>query len=196
MSFTFDDTIPAANNNPSDDQPVMLQNNVSEAAIWEVDHVGFNAANGGTHKQVAFYSQNVPGAPAGANDSVLYTNTGTQSALSDLKFVNQTNSNNVVYNINPIKAYGSFSTVAVDGAVTPIINSNITSITSSALGNTYTIALNVDAVTGTDIALFIQAFRSDGVPSSIVSYSYSANTLVINIIPPTNKLVSFQILQD
>lgn len=71
-SFTFYSTIPAANNNPSQDQPKMLQNNDSTNQILAVDHVSFNTDNGGTHKQVTFSSNN---APSGYTFPVLFTNT-------------------------------------------------------------------------------------------------------------------------
>lgn len=49
MTYTFYNMIPAANNNPSNDQPLMLVNNQSTQSIIAVDHIGFNAANGGYH---------------------------------------------------------------------------------------------------------------------------------------------------
>lgn len=70
--FTFDDTIPAANNNPSSDQPLMLINNQSDAGIWDIDHVGFNQSNGGTHSQITFSSNNVPTIPT--TQPIAFTN--------------------------------------------------------------------------------------------------------------------------
>lgn len=49
MTFTFYPNIPNAPNDPEDDQPLMLQNNVATNGIIAVDHVGFNAGNGGYH---------------------------------------------------------------------------------------------------------------------------------------------------
>ena len=51
-TYTFDTTVPAANNAPRNDQPVMQTNNASTSGLIGVDHVGFNTANGGAHKQV------------------------------------------------------------------------------------------------------------------------------------------------
>lgn len=52
--FTFDTTVPASGNNPSQDQPVMLNNNVATNGIIATDHVTFNANNGGQHKAITF----------------------------------------------------------------------------------------------------------------------------------------------
>lgn len=48
-TYSFDDSIPDAANNPSQDQPLMKINNQSTAALIDVDHYGFNVANGGYH---------------------------------------------------------------------------------------------------------------------------------------------------
>lgn len=47
--FTYDNTVPAANDDPSVDQTPMLQNAISIDSIIAVDHVGFNLLNGGYH---------------------------------------------------------------------------------------------------------------------------------------------------
>lgn len=60
MSFTYSPSIPAANNDPADDQPLMQQNFASTSGLINVDHVGFNTAGGGRHNQVTFDSNNVP----------------------------------------------------------------------------------------------------------------------------------------
>lgn len=48
-NFAYAQGIPATNDNPSDDQPPMLINNDNNFLIWNVDHIGFNLANGGYH---------------------------------------------------------------------------------------------------------------------------------------------------
>lgn len=49
--WPFSTTVPAGPNNPSDDQPVMLQNNQSDSSIWATDHFGYNVNSGGYHQQ-------------------------------------------------------------------------------------------------------------------------------------------------
>jgi hypothetical protein len=85
-NFPYDNSVPAANDDPSDDQPVMLSNVEQSELIWDVDHVGFNADNGGTHLQTTFSSKNTPGVQTDPQ-SVLYTASGTASSVADLFFV-------------------------------------------------------------------------------------------------------------
>ena len=53
-SFSFNTAIPANPNNPSNDQPDMLQNNVATDGILAVNHISFNALNGGQHTRIDF----------------------------------------------------------------------------------------------------------------------------------------------
>lgn len=86
-NYVFDITIPASGHNPSTDQPIMLANNVSDASIWAQDHVGYNADNGGLHKQVTFTAnQSAPGFGSGVSD--LFAN--LSSSISQLFFQNST----------------------------------------------------------------------------------------------------------
>ena len=72
-TYTYNNAIPAANNNPSLDQPDMLTNTQSIDSLIAVDHVGFNAAGGGRHNQITFNANNVPAVPT--SPPVLFTNT-------------------------------------------------------------------------------------------------------------------------
>lgn len=57
MSFTYNNLVPATNNDPSADQPQMLINTQSINSIIAVDHIGFNAGNGGYHKVIRQQNQ-------------------------------------------------------------------------------------------------------------------------------------------
>jgi hypothetical protein len=61
--YTFAMTIPAAPNNPSDDQPSMLINNMSTFGLINQDHVPFNQDNGGQHKSITFNNFVINGYP-------------------------------------------------------------------------------------------------------------------------------------
>lgn len=52
--FTYNDAIPAANNDPSIDQPDMLLNTASIKGIIGQDHVTFGLNSGGFHKNINF----------------------------------------------------------------------------------------------------------------------------------------------
>src|SRR5580693_4653142 len=120
-SFIYNDTVPATNDNPSVDQPIMLSNAVSIFNIWNVDHVGFNStggitpappgSSGGQHLQVTFNGNH---APAAQTDplSVLYTNVATMGAfntasaamISEVFYRNQS----ATFPVSMIKAFGCF----------------------------------------------------------------------------------------
>lgn len=106
MTFTFDDTIPFATNNPSVDQPKMLANNVANLQIWDVDHVGFNATNGGTHLQNSFAQFATPVVVGGTPGSVAYPAAGTaDSSRAQYFFKNSI----TTVPISPIRAFGAFT---------------------------------------------------------------------------------------
>lgn len=76
MSFTYTTTVPASGNNPSVDQPSMLQNTSSISALIARDHVGFNNTLGGYHQVIHFNNQGSdPTVLAGFGQ--LYTKTGS-----------------------------------------------------------------------------------------------------------------------
>lgn len=54
MTYTYNTGIPAANNDPSVDQPDMLINTQSINDLIGVNHITFNASNGGQHKAIVF----------------------------------------------------------------------------------------------------------------------------------------------
>jgi hypothetical protein len=66
VSFPFNTQIPATNDDPGFDQPIMQTNNLSTSNLISVDHVGFVNDFGGAHTRVQL--QNIPnpgGVPAG-----------------------------------------------------------------------------------------------------------------------------------
>jgi len=77
MTISYNNGIPAANNNPSVDQPNLRTNTDAVDTILQRDHISFNTAFGGTHKQVTFASNNVPSVPT--SPPVLFTNNVTLS---------------------------------------------------------------------------------------------------------------------
>jgi len=90
-NFLYNTGIPAANNNPSTDQPDMQTNTDSTNAILNVDHFTFNNNNGGMHQQVQIVSQNtIPSAvnntPVGLKNGAGTIYTKPLGGPSDLFF--------------------------------------------------------------------------------------------------------------
>ncbi len=63
--FPIELNIPAADHNPSTDQPDMQANTNNMAAIWDVDHLGFNQNLGGYHDIIHMPSNATPAALPG-----------------------------------------------------------------------------------------------------------------------------------
>lgn len=74
MSYPINPNIPAANNDPADDQPGMQTNFANINSYVQVDHTNPSLGTGaGQHKQVTFQSNNPPSSPV--SPPVLFTNT-------------------------------------------------------------------------------------------------------------------------
>lgn len=71
-TFPINTTIPAANNDPADDQPLMQANFANINSYVQVDHINPAATGAGQHKQVTFNSNNVPTPPT--SPPILFTN--------------------------------------------------------------------------------------------------------------------------
>lgn len=143
MTFSYNNLVPATNNNPSVDQPDMLINTQSIDSIVNVDHVSFNAASGGTHKQVTFSSKNAAGAQVDPQ-SVLFTGSGTASTVSQMFYKTQ----NATMQISAVRAW-AFCDGA--GGILASQSSNVTSVTGS--GGNYNITLSANAVSSANFAV-------------------------------------------
>jgi hypothetical protein len=71
-TFSYNTGVPAANNDPSVDQPEMQINTASINSLLAVDHVSFNTTGGGRHNQVTFAGNNPATLPA--TPPVIFTN--------------------------------------------------------------------------------------------------------------------------
>lgn len=187
MPFIYDETIPAANNNPSSDQPVMQANALAITQLIAVDHVTFNSADSGKHEQVTFVDKNTPGAQTDPQ-SVLYTASGVASTKAELKFVNE----NATYPINVLRAYGLFS--LFDGGVPTITtvgtqSFNIASAAGSVLSPSlaqFTVTLTANATTGNNVGVIISKPFTDSLNSGTQYfgqlYSFTGGVLTFYIL--------------
>ncbi len=191
MSFTFNDTIPAAAHNPSNDQDIMLKNNIADAQIWAVDHIGFNALNGGTHKFTHFtknvIGDNVPGAVANPS-SVAYTAAGVGDATRP-QYYFKTDLNTLP--ISLIRAYAHCSNT---GAILLSQSFNVTS--AVVVSATVTVTLTANAVTGTSYGVLVTGGL--GVASTVTYNAVtinSATVFTINFVPAMPATFTFVVFQ-
>ena len=119
-TFSYNTGVPAANNNPSVDQPEMLINTASINSLLAIDHVAFNTAGGGRHNQVTFNANNPATLPA--NPPVLFTNiqdgngNNLPNALAQLFYYTGTSSQSQLqYTLN--SASTSYGSVMVMGGL-------------------------------------------------------------------------------
>lgn len=180
MSILYNTGIPAAANNPSDDQPDMQTNTDAIDQIIGIDHVSFNVGAGqtsGHHLQVTFDSKNVPGAQT-EPVSTLYTNNGTASTVSELFYRNQSGT----FLVSGVKAFGRV--IPNTGALSNALNCSV-----SSFGATVVIALTAGVTTGNNVCIF-----TSQAGSIAPNYSFTNPNLTLTPIDATQP-VSFIVIQ-
>jgi len=167
-NFSYNTGVPAGNNDPSVDQPDMLTNTQNSALIWEEDHVGFNANNGGKHAHVTFPNIAVP--PAQVNPaSFLSTQAGVASvATPELYFVNSL----CTMLLSGIKAFAQFDNTGT--AIGPTFNC---SVGKTGTGN-FTVTMPVNTVVSNSnyLVLATASMPDNFTVGGIIGYSNQTNT--------------------
>jgi hypothetical protein len=208
--FFINTTIPAPNNYPGDDQPIMTINTANTVGFLKVDHVAPGAAGAGFHQQVTFASPPpvlpiLPGNPGAIADpaSIEYTNNGV--AITTTPQLYWQNSQQV-YPLSALKAFGLFSTVA-SGPATLLNSWNVATVTLTGTdpygGGQYVVTLNTNAISTINALVNIYINATITVGGAFVNlgstYTLTVSPGVLTIQPvttiPPGKLVSFQIFQ-
>jgi hypothetical protein len=155
-TFTYNNNIPATNNDPADDQPQMLQNYQSINSLVAVDHVGFNIAGGGYHKQVTiptplvsdptlagavgeFYTKAVSGVTQAffANATTVSQLTGLLASFTNPGYANLPGGLQVRFGTQGSIGSGGFSDVNFNAAFT----NNCLAVVASCSGGTAAIGV-------------------------------------------------------
>jgi len=166
-NFSYNTGVPDAPNDPSVDQPDMLTNTQNAALIWEEDHVGFNANNGGKHTHVTLVNVAVP--PAQVNPaSYLGTQFGVASAATpELYFTNSL----TTMLLSVIKAFGQF-----DSAGNAIGSTFNYSVAKLATGRFHiTLPANTVVSSSNYLVLITPTLPSNFAVGGIVGYSNQTN---------------------
>lgn len=207
-NFAYISGIPATNNNPSDDQPDMMDNNDNSALIWETDHIGFNAPNGGLHQQnsyPAFSNGVVPVGDDPNEGSVAFSAAGEDDITRAQYFFKNVN---MTAPLSALKVFGVFIplTFPTTGPINPLNHFNMAAPvaqTSVNLRPFWTITINPNVLSSTNAAIFVQQTSvSAGSPplnpNNLVWALTSPTTLTITPLNITSfplAPISFQILQ-
>lgn len=183
-NFAYITGIPATNNNPSDDQPDMLNNNDNGALIWETDHIGFNAPNGGLHQQSsypAFSSGIVPVGNDPNEGSVAYPAAGVADPTIAQYYFRNVNST------LPLSCIKAFLTFANPNAVLPSVpftGFNIDSVSSTNPPGflQFAITLTANSFKNTQpVITLITPNAVNLVVPPFFQYSWAGNVLTITI---------------
>lgn len=158
MSFPINTGIPDAPNDPADDQPLMKGNFSNINSYLQIDHVTAGAPGNGFHKQVTFFSENVPiGSPTDPT-SILFTAPGIASTIAQLEYQNQ----NLVLPLSVMKAWA----LANVGGIVAAQSFNVASIVKPPLTTgIYNVTLSANSVTGTNFSVFVTPMSA---PSIII----------------------------
>jgi hypothetical protein len=168
-AYSYNNLIPAAPNNPSNDQPGMLTNAKSIASLISTDHIGFNSqgtadpsqGTGGQHTKVSFNGKNAFGSTPIDPLSILYTASGVASTVSDMRFQN----NNGTFPVNLIRAWGISDSA---GNIVASQSINVVGPLNKTSTGRFTVTLTTGAVNSTKIGVIISA---EGIPSLTSTYS-------------------------
>lgn len=194
MSFTYTTGIPAAGNNPSNDQPNMLQNTNAISNLLVVDHIGFNDSDAGQHKKISFNDVASPGSPtdplsylytvanvAGFSWPTFLNEEGTYSVLPDPPAASTGSGSNGLYTCYSItwgKLILNFGTLTINSG----------SATSTAtFQTTFTNSLSVLTSKGTAGGGFISVAAASGTP-------FDTLTVTLQSSPVSTITVSFLVI--
>lgn len=172
MSFGINVNIPAAGNDPADDQPLIKQNFQNIKDYLTVDHVTPGNAKNGFHKQITYAGKFPPGGEVDP-ESTAYTNDGIADSTHPQYWWKNSQG------IFPLSAIRAFGLINGDNAAPTIVSGfNLVAPVSVATAGgqiTFTISVTPLAVFGTTPSLFV----SPQIDTPYTS-SYALNTITVS----------------
>ena len=181
--INFNVNIPNPPNNPSNDVSLMQENTNAENSIWQVDHLGFNVNNSGTHLQNTFIGFATPPTPSGIG-SVAFPSAGIiDNTHGQYYFKNAL----ATFPLSAIRAFATFPATGVSPV--PSVSYNVSSIAIIG-GTTFTATLATNAVTGNNIAVFLS-----NTLQAATSWTFSNPTLMVTSATISGQNISFLIMQ-
>lgn len=210
MTFPYpiNTQIPNAPNDPADDQPEMKKNYANIAGFLQVDHVAAGTNPGaGYHKQVRFFSPNIPAAIGNPTESVAFTANaaalggnaqGTASTIVQEFYRSQSG-------IFPVVAIKAFAYITVVLGPNPTLQTrsntfNVTSVNRTTSGN-YQVVLATSATNSNNYSILCTA--SSTIPvivntliTGVATFDISFNRVVGGTIALFDPITfSFAVLQ-
>jgi len=193
MTISYTTGIPAANNNPSTDQPNMKTNNDNIKAIIAVDHATFDASNSGTHNHVTFTSTQTDPSLSASQTQIYPKTFGTGTTFLENYLAFRASSGSQVVGYAPgVKCMGRFTTVSAGFPATLYTSAaptateqntlfvNVTTIVQSTVGdagNTITITF-ANALPHTNYFVFFEVGVSSAATPTIAQVTKGTANLV------------------
>jgi hypothetical protein len=190
-SFAYN-TVPIATNSPSVDQSAMLQNTNSIRNLINVDHIGFNANNGGRHKQVTLNDVTSQVLQSG-NTSLIHSALGTiNNTSAQAFFVNSVAS----FMLNGIRAFGYIRATGV-GPLVPITSYGVATVNQDSAGPNpsmnVTVNLTAGVTTGTT-AIVVSFTGALGISGTTRLHAISSNSFKLTV--ADNLYSAFIVMQN
>jgi hypothetical protein len=187
MSYLdYNTGVPATNDNPSNDQPSMLTNTQSSAAIWDIDHYGFQDPNGGIHQQTTFPGFASPATPVDNAASVAYPAAGIADT-THAQYYFETNQNsfllsglrgfiNFTSSITPVPPTYPFGQVTINNQY------NVASVAIKTAPNVIKITFESNIVAaGTGSHAPVVLLFSSGISTLTYTFNQSSSLLTITL---------------
>jgi hypothetical protein len=179
--FDFYPSIPATNNNPSNDQPLMQTNNQSINDLIAVDHVTFGVINGGTHKQVTFSSNNTPSLPT--TFPTFFTDATT--GLAQPRFYSGSaaqSSTQYVPNLSPGSTFALGGVIIKWGTISFSAQSTVSiSYAGSFINATLSVVISAKNANGTTRNIWPNSISSSGFTATSASGSITGDYYYIAV---------------
>jgi hypothetical protein len=190
-TYPYNSSLPVRTDYPGKDQPGMQINTSNTAGIFENDHIGFNAENGGTHEQISQAGVQTLGSfTPGMGQSVIYPVLGQTGTNKQVHEVMQNSSCSVP--LSCMRAFCAFDVVPppTPPATYPVAQGAHTSFNVTSINFTSQTVVNIvfatgcinpgAALTGTP-AVFIDSNIGPNQSYPQWTWTPGSNTLNINL---------------
>lgn len=204
MSINYTKGIPFATHNPSDDQPIMQQNNDANFQIWDVDHIGFDSGSAsipsGTHATVTF-PETQPTPTLLPGQAQIFPQTFASSYLETYTSVDTIAGNQINGYLPFVKMIVQFVGLAAPGTIVPVTNALIANvqqtlgvyqIIQAGTGSSVTITINF----ATALPFNTYFVFADALTNGTVTYTKNTTTLVLSgsIVGISGKLFNLMVI--
>lgn len=188
MSFDYTTNRPIGNQTPADQREALEQNTNTISNWVDIDHIGFNNADGGKHAKITLNGFESPAQPTDPSESmILYGAAGTGDSSSPQLFAVNDND---TFHLSPIRAYAQ---VSWNGSARTIeLSYNITNIVRDPGGGRYTVTWDSSAVDSINYMVFCTPgiILNSTTPALVNVDKRNAGNIILVFTDPTQNKVA------